>query len=237
MNEIQSLLAVIAHPDDESYRVGGTLSLLAKKGTQVWVLCATRGEMGILNLDPGEVGQIRQTELECACRALGINPPLFLDYQDGTLAEVDEEKAVGHVVQIIRQKRPQVLLTWPHSGLSGHPDHVAVSEWTEKAFRLAANPLAYPEYEGAPHEVDDLYHIVMPHSLAEVMKMPRLHTVPDEAVTLTVDVSEVWDSKMAAIQCHASQLGSSPITSDTLERQRLFLGKEFFQQMPIQKHS
>ena len=237
MKEIQSLLAVFAHPDDESYRVGGTLSRLAKKGTHVWVLCATRGEMGIQKLDPEEVGQIRQIELECACRALGINSPLFLDYQDGTLAGVDEEKAVGYVVQTIRQKRPQVLLTWPHSGVSGHPDHVAVSVWTEKAFRLAANPLAYPENEGAPHEVDDLYHIVMPHSLAEVMNMPRLHTVPDEVVTLTVDVSEVWDAKMAAIQCHASQLSSSPITSDTFERQRLFLGKEFFQQISIQKHS
>jgi LmbE family N-acetylglucosaminyl deacetylase len=66
------------------------------------------------------------------------------------------------------------------------------------------------------------------------MKMPHLHTVPDEEVTLTVDVSAVWDEKMAAIRCHASQLSSSPITSDPLDRQRLFLGTEYFQKITVQ---
>jgi len=234
MNEIQRLLAIFAHPDDESYRAGGSLALLALKGVQVWVLCATRGELGILNLDPEETGQIRQTELECACRALGINPPSFLDYRDGTLIEVDETEAVGHVVRTIRKLRPQVLLTWPLSGVSGHPDHVAVSSWTDKAIQLASDPLAYPEQKKAPHAVDSLYHIVVPRSLAEVVKMPHLLTVPDQEVTITVDVSAVWDKKMAAIKCHTSQLTSSPIISDSLERQRLFLGTEYFQKITVQ---
>ena len=234
MNEITSLLAIFAHPDDESYRAGGTLALLAQKGVQVWVLCATRGELGILDLGPEDTGEIRQREMECACRALSINSPLFLDYQDGTLAQVDEERAVGQVVQVIQKLRPEVLLTWPPNGVSGHADHVAVSNWTDIALQQAADPLLSPENNLAHHTVEDLYHIVMPSSLAEVMKMPRLHTVPDEAVTLTVDVTEAWDAKMAAIHCHASQLSSSPITSDTLERQWLFLGTEYFQKVIIQ---
>jgi len=231
MKEIQRLLAIFAHPDDESYRAGGALALLALEGAQVSVVCATRGEQGILKMDPVETGQVRQAEMECACRALGIEPPLFLDYQDGTLPQVDEEIAVGHLVQIIRKLRPQALLTWPPSGVSGHPDHIAVSKWTEKAFQRAADPLAYPEHKQAPHLVDALYHIVIPGSLAENMKMPHLLTVPDEEVTLKMDVSAVWDAKMAAIQCHKSQLSSSPITSDSLERQQLFLGTEYFQKI------
>ena len=234
MNNVASLLAIFAHPDDESYRAGGTLALLARKGTPVWVLCATRGEGGISNLQPEEAGVIRQSELECACRALGIEKPLFLNYQDGTLPEVNEEIAVGQVVGAIRKLRPQALLTWPPSGVSGHPDHVAVSSWTEKAFQLAADPAAYPEHKEDPHVVDALYHIVIPRSLAETMKMPHLHTIPDEEVTLTLDVSAAWDAKMAAIQCHATQLSSSPITSDSLDRQRLFLGTEYFQQITVQ---
>jgi LmbE family N-acetylglucosaminyl deacetylase len=234
MNKIQSLLAIFAHPDDETYRAGGTLALLVQESARVWVLCATRGEKGIPKLTTKESGEVRQAELESACRTLGAEPPCFLDYQDGTLYQVDEEQAVGQVVRAIRKLRPQALLTWPHSGVSGHPDHVAVSRWTEKAFQRAANTKAYPEHQAEglhPHAAEALYHIVIPHSLAEALKMHHLHTVPDEAVTLTVDVSTVWDTKMAAIHCHRSQMDSSPILSAPEEKQRLFLGTEYFQRI------
>jgi LmbE family N-acetylglucosaminyl deacetylase len=232
MNEIQSLLAIFAHPDDETYRAGGTLALLAQKGAQVWVLCATRGECGIPKLRPVEAGEVRQAELECACRILGIEPPRFLDYRDGMLLQVNEEQAVGQVVRAIRELRPQALLTWPPDGVSGHPDHVAVSRWTKKAFQRAANPKAYPEHQAEglhPQAPGALYHIVIPHSLTEALKMHHLHTVPNETVTLTVDVSAVWDTKMAAIRCHRSQMGSSPILDAPEEQQRLFLGTEYFE--------
>ncbi|MGP8337526.1 MAG: PIG-L deacetylase family protein [Methanosarcinaceae archaeon] len=170
-------------------------------------------------------------ELECACRALGIEPPRFLDYRDGTLFEVNEEQAIGQVVHIIRELRPQALLTWPHSGISGHPDRVAVSYWAEKAFQQATNPKAYPEHQSEglhPHAAEALYHIVIPYSLAEALKMRHLSTVPDETVTHTVDVSAVWDTKMAAIRCHRSQMGSPPILESPEEKRRLFLGTEYF---------
>ncbi len=233
MNEIQSLLAVFAHPDDETYRAGGMLTLLAQKGARVWVLCATRGEWGIPKLPPKEAGEIRQAELECACRTLGIKPPRFLDYRDGALPQVNEDEAVGQVVQAIRELRPQALLTWPPSGVSGHPDHVAVSRWTEKAFQRAANPRTYPEHQDEglhPHAAEALYHIVVPRSLAEALKMHHLHTVLDEAVTFTVDVSAVWDTKMAAIRCHRSQIANSPILDASEEKQRLFLSTEYYQE-------
>lgn len=223
MKNIQSLLAVFAHPDDESYRAGGTLALLAQRGVQVWVLCATRGEQGIPNQDPEKTGQIRQAELECACRTLGVEPPWFLDYLDGALLQVDEDSAVGKVVQVIRRLQPQALLTWPPSGVSGHPDHIAVSGWTGKAFQLAADPMAYPRHNQSSYAAEALYHIVMPSSLVEAVKMFHLHSVPDEEVTHTVDVAPVWDVKMAAIRCHHSQIVNSPILDAPEKQQLIFL--------------
>ena len=237
MNEIQRLLAIFAHPDDESYRAGGALALLAQEGARVWVVCATRGEKGIPKLTTKEAGEVRQAELESACRILGIEPPRFMDYRDGTLPQINERQAVGQVVRIIRELRPQALLTWPPDGVSGHPDHIAVSRWTNEAFQRAADSTAYPEHKasGLPHHtVDALYHIVVPCSLAEALKIHHLHTVPDEVVTLTVDVSSVWDIKLAAIHSHRSQIASSPILEAPVEQQCLFLGTEYFQQVMAQ---
>jgi LmbE family N-acetylglucosaminyl deacetylase len=225
------LLAVFAHPDDESFRPGGTLAMLDRWGVRVWVLCATRGEAGVHGLAPEQAGQVRQAELQCACHALGIEPPRLLDYRDGTLPQVDEEQAIEQVVRAVRELRPQVLLTWPPDGVSGHPDHVAVSRWTGEAFQRAADPAAYPEHEAeglSPHTAAGLYHIVVPRSLAEALKMNHLHTVPDEAVTLAVDVSAVWEAKMTAIRCHRTQMGRSPILDAPEEKRRLFLGTEYF---------
>jgi len=218
------VLAVLAHPDDETFRCGGTLALLARRGVQVHLLTATRGEAGSCGDPPlcarHELPTLREQELRCACTALGIEPPRLLDYHDGALAGVDEEEAVGQVLAVIRELRPQVLLTWPPDGLSGHPDHVAVSQWTERAFHRAValgsdTPVA-------------LYHLAVPHSVARALGLAQLHAIPDDDVTLAVDVTDVWAQKLAAIHCHHTQLGESPILAAPEARQRLFLGREHF---------
>ncbi|OQY19644.1 MAG: hypothetical protein B6I34_09355 [Anaerolineaceae bacterium 4572_32.1] len=218
-----NLLAVFAHPDDESFRCGGTLALLARRGVRVWVLCATRGEAGSRGdpplCRPDELAQVRERELRCACRALEIEPPRFLDYRDGDLGDVDEKEAVAQVMAAIRELHPQVLLTWPIDGLSGHPDHVAVSRWTTLAFKQAA---ALPSGPAA------LYHLAVPRSVAQALELSHLHAVPDEQVTLIVDANPVWEQKLAAIRCHRTQMGGSPILNAPEERQRLFLGTEHF---------
>jgi len=218
------LLAIFAHPDDEAFRCGGALALLAQRGARVWVLCATRGEAGVPGLAPQQAGQVRERELRCACRALGIEPPRFLDYRDGALSQVDEEQAVEQIARVVRALRPQVLLTWPPDGVSGHPDHVAVSRWAGEAFRRTTGPVA-------------LYHTVVPRSLAQALGMTHLHTVPDEQVTLTVDVGPAWEQKLAAIHCHRTQMDGSPILSASEERRRLFLGTEHFQSAVVRPDS
>ena len=218
------LLAVFAHPDDETFRCGGTLALLARRGVRVQVLSATRGEAGSCGDPPlcshEELPGVRERELRCACAALGIDPPLFLEYRDGDLGIVHEEEAVEQVVATIRALRPQVLLTWPPDGLSGHADHVAVSRWATLAFEQAgALGMVAPAV---------LYHLAVPRSVAQTLGLVQLHAIPDEDITLAVDVMDVWAQKMAAIRCHRTQAGGSLILEAPEARQRLFLGKEHF---------
>lgn len=218
------LLAVFAHPDDETFRCGGALALLARRGGRVQVLTATRGEAGSCGdpplCTPDELPAVRERELRCACAALGIEPPRLLDYRDGTLAGVDEEEAVEQVLAVIRELRPQMLLTWPPDGLSGHPDHVAVSHWTASAFERAA--ALGPDAPAA------LYHLAVPRSVTEALGLTHLHAIPDEEVTLAVDVMPVWEQKLAAIRCHRTQADGSPILAAPEDQQQLFLGVEHF---------
>ncbi len=221
------LLAVFAHPDDETFRCGGTLALLARRGVRVHVLTATRGEAGSCGdpplCRPEELPLVRERELCCACAALGIEPPILLDHRDGTLAHVEEEEGVARVLAAVRALRPQVLLTWPPHGLSGHPDHMAVSRWAGLAFERGA-----ALGDGAPAV---LYHLALPRSLAAAMALPGLHAVPDDEITLAVDVGPAWEEKMAAIRCHRTQLAATPILAAPPAAQRRFLGSEYFQRV------
>jgi len=222
VSESGAVLVLTAHPDDESFRCGGTLALLADRGVRVQLLAATRGEGGSCGDPPlcarEDLGAVREEELRCACRALGIEPPRFLDYRDETLASVDEGQAVDRVLAAMGHLSPEALITWPPHGLSGHPDHVAVSRWTMLAYdRAAAEGWAGPLA---------LYHLAVPRSVVDRLSMTQLHATPDAEIDVTVDVSAVWEHKMAAIRCHRTQAGESPILRAPIERQRLFLGSE-----------
>ncbi len=223
-HERLAVLAVFAHPDDEAFRCGGTLALLARRGVQVQILTATRGQRGSCGdpplCSPQELPRVREEELRCACRALGIEPPRLLDYCDGTLSRVDPQEGKAHVLAAVRELRPQALITWPPDGLSGHPDHVAVSRWARLAFE-ATQPMGV-------REPLSLVYMAVPEAVAAALGFSGLHTVPDEAVTLAVDVLPVWEEKLRAIRCHRTQAGDSPILWAPEERQSLFLGTEHY---------
>jgi LmbE family N-acetylglucosaminyl deacetylase len=213
------LLAVFAHPDDESFRPGGTLALLARGGVRVHVLTATRGEAGSCGDPPlcavRDLPAWRERELRCACAALGIQPPRFLDYSDGSLADVDADVLAAQILAAIRDTTAQVLLSFGPDGLSGHPDHIAVGRATAEAFRRAKDVAA-------------LYTVAVPASLAEALGMRQVRGVPDDRIALAVEVAPVWDLKLAAIRCHATQLAASPMLQAPEERQRRFFGTEHF---------
>ena len=213
------LLAVFAHPDDETFRPGGTLALLARGGARVQVLTATRGEAGSCDAPPlctpAQLPARRACELECACAALDVQPPHLLDYRDGHLAEADTETLIAQILAAIRETGAQILLSFGPDGLSGHSDHIAVGRCAVEAYHRAESVAA-------------LYTVAVPASMAEALGMRQLQAVPDGEIALAVDVSAVWEAKLAAIRCHATQLASSPMMQAPIERQRRFFGTEHF---------
>jgi LmbE family N-acetylglucosaminyl deacetylase len=213
------LLAVFAHPDDETFRPGGTLALLARRSVRVHVLTFTRGQAGSCGdpplCTPEELPIVRESELRCACAALGLEPPRLLDYTDGMLAEADPEQITAQITAAVNETHPQVLLTFGPDGISGHPDHTAVGQFAVRAYASAV-------------EIAALYTIAIPHSLAEQLEMRQVHPVADEQISLQVDISPVWEAKRAAMACHATQRVATPLLSMPDERQRLFFGREYF---------
>lgn len=221
-----ALLAIFAHPDDEVFRCGGTLALLAKRGVRVHILTFTRGQAGSCGDPPvctrEQLGVVRTNELHCSCRSLGLETPIVLDYEDGKLESISEEEGIAQILDQIQATRPQVLLTWPPDGLSGHPDHIAVSRWSSDAYHLAV--------KAGNTDLAALYHLAMPYSIASELGLNQLHTIPDNEVSATIDVQNVWEQKIVAIHCHRTQAGESPILQAPIDRQRLFLGQEHFYQ-------
>jgi LmbE family N-acetylglucosaminyl deacetylase len=238
-----TLMAVFAHPDDESFGIGGTLARYgADPEVRVALVCATRGEAGEISdsklATPEHLGEVRERELRCACETLGVDDLFFLGYRDsgmaGTaenrdpraLAVADAGEVVGKIVAHIRRERPDVVVTFDENGGYGHPDHVAIHYRAEAAFSAAADPARYPEQIDAglePHQAQKLYFTAIPHRFfrAAVAKMEELGIeipgryrerlekgigLPDDACTTDVYVGDFWNTKVAAVQCHATQL-------------------------------
>lgn len=219
IRETPTLLAIFAHPDDETFRPGGTLALLARWGVKVHVLTLTHGEAGSCG-EPAlctadELPGIRVHEMRCACAALRIEPPHLLSYPDGGLTDADPKRVKADILAVAQQAHPQALLSFGPDGLSGHPDHIIVGQWAAEIFRSTEGIAA-------------LYTVAVPQSLATRLGMMQVHPVPDETVALAVDVTSVWEEKLAAMRCHATQWSSSPMLSAPAERQRLFFGQEDF---------
>lgn len=177
-----TLMAVFAHPDDESFGTGGTLARYgADPDVRVVLVCATLGEAGKISdpelATPERLGEVRERELRCACQALGIDELYLLGYRDsgmaGTpenldpraLANADLDQVVGKIVGKIRRERPDAVVTFDQTGGYGHPDHVAMHYHTRAAFGAAADPARYPEQIAAgllPHQAKKLYYTAIP---------------------------------------------------------------------------
>lgn len=125
------ILAVFAHPDDETFCAGGSLAKYASEGAHVTVVSATRGEAGQIRdaalATRGTLGRVRQRELELACAELGVQQCRFLDHVDGTLAGLEPSILRSSVVGLLAEFQPHVVVTFGSDGAYGHPDHIAVS--------------------------------------------------------------------------------------------------------------
>jgi len=174
-----TLLFVGAHPDDETFGVGGTLAKYVLAGAGVHYACATRGEAGSVDAalleGYADIGDLRWAELECAGLAglygLGYRDSGMTGSEDNNhpdaLASAPLEEVAERIVKIIRGIKPQVVVTFDPIGGYRHPDHIAIHKATVMAFHAAADPCLYP-LAGAPHHAEKLYFQVMSRQLLKI---------------------------------------------------------------------
>ena len=223
-------MAVLAHPDDESLGLGGVLAKYSAEGVETFLVTATRGEGGRFHEHrsgpdhPGrdKLGEIRESELRAAVRALGLQRLWILGYPDGGLDAVDPKPALDRIAGIIRQAKPHVVLTFPPDGAYGHPDHIAICQLASAAVVAAADPAHRLQEDGtglAPHAVSKLYYFVISgprmdtyqtvfkKMISTVDGVERLASSwPDWEITTVIDTREYWPAAWKAISCHDSQI-------------------------------
>lgn len=204
MNTEPTIMAIVPHPDDEAYAMGGTLALCAAAGARVVVVSATRGGAGRLrhgSLAPGEtLSHRRSDELADSCAALGTCAPCFLDWPDGGVDALEPAAAEATLRELIAAEGPAVVLTLGRDGVYGHRDHLALTELVAGAVtgqRLLE--VAFPR---------DLFRPVF----QRLRRAPGRVVVPGPLgvtraeVDLVVDITAVAHRKRAALEAHASQL-------------------------------
>lgn len=225
------LMAVLAHPDDESLGVGGALAKYAAERVDVFLLTATRGDSGRYrghrpddHRHPGPLAlaKIREDELRAAAAALGIREVSVLGYRDQHLDGAKPHEAIATIAAHMRRIRPDVVVTFGPDGAYGHPDHVAVSQFTTAA-AVAAADAAFSVSDGdaaaAPHAVSKLYYLAWPESTWAVYEaafrklsstvdgVDRQATPwPDWAITTVIDTRAFWPTVWRAVSCHQSQI-------------------------------
>lgn len=218
------LLAVFAHPDDESMGMGGTLTKYAALGVETHYVCATRGERGWFGPEeenPGlqALGQLREKELTAAAKELGMKGLSFLDLIDGDVDQADHNEIIRRIVTHIRRLAPQVVVTFPPDGNYGHPDHIAIGQYTSAAVVCAADA-SYADLENlAPHRVTKLYYMVDSENFINLvasfigdMTFPVDDQLRGEVpwqewmITTRIDMAEYCHTAWRAIHCHQSQL-------------------------------
>lgn len=218
------LMCVLAHPDDESLGMGGTLAKYAAEGIETYLVTATRGERGWFGEEkdypgPEALGKIREAELLNAAQTLGIREVNFLDYMDGDLDQANPSEAIEKIVTHLKRIKPHVVITFDPSGAYGHPDHIAICQFTAAAVLAAADPTYSNTF--TPHRVAKLYYMAWPPAkmaayesvfgelTMHVDDITRRSTPwPDWAVTSVIDTADYWDTVWKAVSCHKTQLAA-----------------------------
>jgi N-acetylglucosamine malate deacetylase 2 len=201
----RSLLLVFAHPDDESFLTGGTVSKYAADGVRVVLVTATRGEAGKAGNPPlcaqASLGEVREQELRRAAAILGIAGLHVLGYPDRELHLAPPEQVREQLLRVIRAERPDVVVSFDPNGGNLHPDHVAISRFASDAVAAAADGRWHPD-AGAAHGVGRLAWVPgrRPWQLAREADLRGR-----AGVDFVIDVADWREQKLAALRAHATQ--------------------------------
>ena len=229
------LLAVFAHPDDESMGMGGTLARYSAEGVDTYLVCASRGERGWAGPEeqnPGLsiLGQIRTQELENAVKELGMKGLYFLNYIDGDVDQAPYAEAIDRIVTYIRRIKPQVIVTFPPDGNYGHPDHIAIGQFTSAAIVCAADVNYHDAENYQAWCISKFYYMVDAENFINLiapfmgdMTFPVDDQMRGEfpwrewMVTTRIEMAEHCTTAFRAIQCHKSQLPTLGALADMPE--------------------
>lgn len=203
--EASAVLAVCAHPDDESFGLGAVLANFAGRGTPTAVLCLTHGAASSLGTSHGDLRQIRAAELAAAARELGVGDVELLDYPDGALTQQPTELLSGHVRQAARRAKAGLLLVFDEGGITGHPDH-------QQATRAAC---LFARRAGLPVLAWAVEQQVATSLNAEFGT--SFVGRPASQIDCSIEVDR--QRQLAAITCHASQAQDNPVLWRRLELQ------------------
>jgi LmbE family N-acetylglucosaminyl deacetylase len=254
------LLGVFAHPDDEGL-ISGALLKYQSLGVETGLVYATRGEVGETTDDsvltaPENLGEIHEEEMREAANVLNVQHLWFLDYRDSGMPGTDDNRhpqafiqagsaeVIGKLVGIIREFRPQVIVTFDESGGYGHPDHISIYKYTVGAFHAAADDALYPEM-GPAYSAAKLYYTsfsrrqvatmsewIQDQTFDNVFKNLDLeHTgFTEDQIHILLDVEAWQDEKARALTMHRSNINSIlPINRLPREIQRKWYSSEHFQ--------
>jgi LmbE family N-acetylglucosaminyl deacetylase len=257
-----TILAVFAHPDDESI-CSGTLAMAVDRGWQVHLAVATRGEAGEIAhpslATPDTLGTVREIELKAACEVLGIEEVHFLDFCDSGMAGTQENdlpsslfradpwQVTGQITGLIRELRPQIVITFEPKGIYGHPDHIIISRCTTQAFDLAGDASAFPN-SGTAWQPQRLYYSALPvkwfTSIQQRLRVLELDAGGveqiiainrenpekiDPQITHENDATPYVQQKNDSLACHRTQLTPhSPFKNLLKAEMRDLMAQEFF---------
>lgn len=244
-------MVVVAHPGDEAFGFGGAIAQAAASGAYVVIVCATRGHFDrrLFERAPAPGGRsrhysnpvvwrnldtVREDEMRRSVGILGVRVLRMLDYAEEGLSSAPFDELVGRIVEPIRMHRPEVILTFGPDGVTGDDDHAVISRATESAFVRAGQPLAYEddlEEDQVAWRAAKLYHLVVPASRVAALgdRAPDGYGSPDGSDTLTLELGEIAQLKLAAIARHVSQTGSDgPFHDLSAEARDTFLATEHY---------
>ncbi len=215
---MRRVACVFAHPDDDTFGVGGSLALHAGDELELTVILATSGEAGRIadaSLATREtLASVREAEDLASWRALGLDPDLrFLRHADGGLDRMPREALLAEVRGVLEAASPEVVVTFGPDGITGHEDHVTIGRIATEAFddlRASASGTAFSRllHHAIPQgSIDRLNELLRERGLEPMDPtqpfMPR--GVPDATIGARVDVSGVYERKLEAVRCHKTQ--------------------------------
>lgn len=222
---MSTLFLVHAHPDDEAISTGGSMMKARADGHRVVLVTATRGEVGeIHNMDEKatrpHLGEVRTKELEKATRILGVDRSEFLGYRDsGMVGTADNDnpksfhqaplgEAAEKLTAILREEKPEVVVTYAEDGTYGHPDHIKAHYVTNAALDMLEKEGWRPRklyYTAIPRSAMKAFMEQMPEEARQQGVGMNIPGTPDELITTSIDVSDLVDRKRAAFAAHVSQ--------------------------------